>query len=450
MAVWVSLIVFTTLGATTVAQAYDNEVYYSSGYCWKVGGVYKGVSSDFATALQSCINATSYSWIDITCGGTLSSQITMGSGTGLNFHGNTVYSTTTGYQTFYATGKNYLSIINATFSGGSNWYLIRFTDCDNSWFYGLTIKNNTGMGIRQDSHRTTPYLDYWDTGLTITDCTFSNLGSHGIETYGIYDAYIENITCTDCGGCGICPNKMVNSYINNVYATRCCVDGGYAGLRLVNSCNNVDVGYVSAVGCGRGLVFGQAYNCTVDNVYIRDSVIGDDILITLESANCVVSAGTFNKTGQIHYTAGTGNYIGAVPIGARKIVNYSSGRALDVYGDSNGANVLIYDYWGGTNQKWNLAYLGSGYFSIRSAQSGARGLDVGWSPANGTNVMTWSYWGGDPQKWQIWPVSSEVYKVVPKLNTGQCMDAYGTSNSSNVGTWSYWGGSNQKWYIQNQ
>ncbi len=443
------LCLMTIVMGTNLAQAYDNEVFYRNGrYRWKINNVESGDSTDYATAVQACINAVPNSWVDITCDGNVTSTINLVDGTKLNFHDNRVNIWLDGeHEAFYARGRNNCSMINAVIDGGKNWFVIHFTDCDNSSFSGLTVQNNSGIGIRCDSHPSRPYEDYWDTGLTINNCNFYNMGSHGIETYGIIDADIQNIVATDCGGCGVCPNKTIDSYFNNIYATRCCVDAGYAGLRLVNECNNVHVGYLSAVGCGRGFVTGKAHNITVDEVSIRDSVI-HDILITLESSNIRINSGSYNKVGLIHYSAGTGNYIGAIPVGYRKIVNTASGRSLDANGDSDGSNVGIWDDWGGANQRWNIDYQGSGNFSIRSAQSGARALDAGWNPADGGNVITWSYWGGNPQFWQILAVDSQTYKVVPKLNTSECMDSYGTSNGSNVGLWSYWGGSNQKWRME--
>ncbi|MBN1517823.1 phosphatidylinositol-specific phospholipase C domain-containing protein [Candidatus Sumerlaeota bacterium] len=137
-------------------------------------------------------------------------------------------------------------------------------------------------------------------------------------------------------------------------------------------------------------------------------------------------------------------------IGTKKIVNVSSGRAMDAYGNSNGSNVIIYDYWSNTNQKWLINYLGSSCFSIRSAQSGNLSADVwNWGTVNGTNIALYSYWGGNSQKYLMQSVGDGYYRITPYIASAQCLDAYGTANESNVGTWSYWGGTNQQWIVQN-
>lgn len=134
--------------------------------------------------------------------------------------------------------------------------------------------------------------------------------------------------------------------------------------------------------------------------------------------------------------------------GEKKIISRASGKALDAGGNSDGANVQIWSYWGGANQKWTVTDIGSDRYSIRSLQSGARGLDYGWTAENGANVVIWSYWGGDPQKWQIQDIGDGYYRINAHANTGYCLDT-GTSNGSNAGLWSYWGGSNQQWQILN-
>src|SRR5690606_31754146 len=58
--------------------------------------------------------------------------------------------------------------------------------------------------------------------------------------------------------------------------------------------------------------------------------------------------------------------------GRYQIISRHSGKAMDVEGISsvNGANVILWDYLGGTNQQWDIAGLGNGYYSIRAAHSG--------------------------------------------------------------------------------
>ncbi|MBN1515876.1 RICIN domain-containing protein, partial [Candidatus Sumerlaeota bacterium] len=102
----------------------------------------------------------------------------------------------------------------------------------------------------------------------------------------------------------------------------------------------------------------------------------------------------------------------------------------------------------GSNQKWNIADLGSSVYSIRSYQSGNLAADVwNWGTGNGTNIALYTYWGGNSQKYYF-ASDSGYYRITPYISSGQCLDAYGTADGSNVGTWSYWGGTNQQWSVQ--
>jgi len=66
---------------------------------------------------------------------------------------------------------------------------------------------------------------------------------------------------------------------------------------------------------------------------------------------------------------------------------------------ADGAQVHIWDYVGGNNQKWTIAPTSGGYYSVRAVHSG-KALDVaGASTADGANVQQWTYGGGNNQQW---------------------------------------------------
>ncbi len=136
--------------------------------------------------------------------------------------------------------------------------------------------------------------------------------------------------------------------------------------------------------------------------------------------------------------------------GTKVLTNAESGRVLDASGNSNGSNVLIYSYWGGDNQKWDVTYLGSGLCSIRSRQNGGKAADT-WNggTTNGTNIALYTYYGNTSQKYEFISLGDGTFRISPAVASSQCLDANGSANGSNVSTWWYWGGSNQKWFIQN-
>jgi 1-phosphatidylinositol phosphodiesterase len=136
--------------------------------------------------------------------------------------------------------------------------------------------------------------------------------------------------------------------------------------------------------------------------------------------------------------------------GTKILTNAASGLAMDAEGNANGSNVIVYSYWGGDNQKWNISYLGSSLCSLRSSQAGNKAADTwNWGTTDGTNIALYTYYGNTSQKYYFTSLGDGSFRITPSIASAQCLDAYGTTNGSNVGTWTYWGGSNQKWFIQN-
>lgn len=140
--------------------------------------------------------------------------------------------------------------------------------------------------------------------------------------------------------------------------------------------------------------------------------------------------------------------------GTYYIQNSFSGKYLDVAngGTSNGTNIQQYEYNGSTAQQFNLVYLGSGYYAIKTVCSGsAQALDV-WSKstADGTNIATYKYSGGTNQQFKFVKQSDGSYAILTRTSgDSSCLDdyAWSTSNGGNVVQWSYWGGACQKWNL---
>ena len=432
---------------TSAAWAYTNEVYYSGGsYRWKINNVEVGSTGDLATAINNCIAQTSgVRDIHLLTGGTLSATIGMNPGLRLHGHGNNFARSHTG-KGFHHEGAGDIQLYDINITSGGGWG-IHTSRASNLVFSGINITSG-GIGIRVDSHPSRPYeAGRWVYNLTVSNCRFENLGSHGLETYGIDGFIVSNIVARNNGECGVLINKGYNGTITNIDAYRCSNGGGYAGLRYANDCDNITANGLVATECGRGFfTVSTVKNCTISNVTIRNST--SHAILLQNSDNVVVASGTFNGTGLNHYTS-VNCQINAVPIGLRKVVNNGSGRVLDVNGNADGSPLLIWDYTGGANQKWDIAELGGARFSIRTSQSGGRGVDSSWSPVNGTATYIWNFWNGDPQKWQIQSVGNSRFRLNSHLSLGQCLDSYGTANGSTVGMWSYWGGSNQQWLIEN-
>lgn len=131
------------------------------------------------------------------------------------------------------------------------------------------------------------------------------------------------------------------------------------------------------------------------------------------------------------------------------VVSKNSGRCLDVpaYSTSPGSRLIQWDCHSGTNQKFQIVPVESGY-KITAMNSGLQ-LDIAGGPdatQDGTPVIQWPYWGGSNEIFHI-TATGDGYSTITASSSGKCFDVEGISkrNGAHVNQWSCWGGDNQKW-----
>jgi hypothetical protein len=93
---------------------------------------------------------------------------------------------------------------------------------------------------------------------------------------------------------------------------------------------------------------------------------------------------------------------------------------MDVYGVStaNGANINLWDYWGGNGQKVTLADTGSGFFRPYFVHSGKSVAVAAASTADGANVLQWQNTNGNEQQWKF-TAASTVRRLRLSTTTNQ-------------------------------
>ena len=76
---------------------------------------------------------------------------------------------------------------------------------------------------------------------------------------------------------------------------------------------------------------------------------------------------------------------------------------MDVSGVStaNAANIHLWDWLNGNNQKWTVVPVGDGYFRVTAVHSGKVADVEGPSTADGADVHQWSYVGVLNQHWRL-------------------------------------------------
>ena len=112
-------------------------------------------------------------------------------------------------------------------------------------------------------------------------------------------------------------------------------------------------------------------------------------------------------------------------------------KVLDVTGRSieNGANVEIWERTYGNNQKFNVNYVGNGYYTISDVRTGKM-LEVCKDKSSpGTNVQMWETNGTDRQKWKI-EKNGKGYLIISKIGN-LALDLYGgyTASGTNIQVW---------------
>ncbi len=95
--------------------------------------------------------------------------------------------------------------------------------------------------------------------------------------------------------------------------------------------------------------------------------------------------------------------VNALGSGQYNLIGSFSGRALDVYNIStaNGANINLWDYWGGNGQKVTMTDTGGGFFRLNLVHSGKAVAVGGASTVDGANVLQWQNTGGQEQQWSF-------------------------------------------------
>jgi hypothetical protein len=156
---------------------------------------------------------------------------------------------------------------------------------------------------------------------------------------------------------------------------------------------------------------------------------------------------TYNDIQALQYLYG---YSQVLPNGVYRFGNVNSGKMLDVYGQSQseGARVTQWDFNGGSNQYWQVTYLGNGYYRLTAMHSGKALTFNPNAPVSRLEQATWT--GNERQQWKIALAQFSQYVFECRYNKG-VMDVWASSlsNDGRVTAWTWNGGANQRWYFYN-
>jgi hypothetical protein len=127
-----------------------------------------------------------------------------------------------------------------------------------------------------------------------------------------------------------------------------------------------------------------------------------------------------------------------------QLVNQKSGLTLDAYDLGNGTAAYVYQYYGNSDQIWQIVSLGDGSYKLINQQS-YRALDD-YDTSNASEVYIWDFVYGIDQKWNIYQNGDGSYRLI-NVKSGLALDDYNYDNGSAAYVWLYVSGNDQNWTL---
>jgi hypothetical protein len=117
-------------------------------------------------------------------------------------------------------------------------------------------------------------------------------------------------------------------------------------------------------------------------------------------------------------------------------------------GTADGTDADQWSWNGGTDQKWDVAYLGNGQYKLTGVASGKLLEISGASRNNGGVVQIWPSNNNNCQKWNIRPSADGFFKVL-NVNSGKSLDVQNNSTADGTAILQYndIGANNQQWLM---
>ena len=144
---------------------------------------------------------------------------------------------------------------------------------------------------------------------------------------------------------------------------------------------------------------------------------------------------------------GSGGGTGGIPTGWARVLNVTSGLALDSGGSvASGSNLKQWGYNGSTNLQWQFVSLGNGYYRIVNNTNGMVADSWG-NTANGAPARQTTWNGGNNQQWSLNSVGNGRYQIINR-GTGTALDGAGsTTQGATTVMWTPNSSTNNEWTI---
>ena len=195
----------------------------------------------------------------------------------------------------------------------------------------------------------------------------------------------------DVAGAGKIPGTNVIQYeLNNSNAQKWMIkDAGNGTYNIISKCNGLYLDVTAA----------NAQNRTNIHVYTGNGTKAQKFKF-IEINKKIVGEQTIED----------GTYA------IKTALNEKYGLDVSQVSSKNGANIQLFEYVRQSQQKFNVKYMGDGYYKITALHSG-KVLDVaGAGKLPGTNVIQYEFNNSDAQKWVIKDAGNGYYYIISKCN----------------------------------
>ena len=215
---------------------------------------------------------------------------------------------------------------------------------------------------------------------------------------------------------------------------------GYVDIPAGGSLQNV-TGNLSGASGTKSLFFIASGNLTIESWQLDGNTDN-----TGNTGNTDNNDNNGDNTGNVDHTPTTD-----VTDGWYYIKNTGSDKYLQANGSSAGANVEIGSFTGYSDQKWKVTTNGEGYITLLNG-NGNFNLDVDSAKnENGANILIYDAYGGVAQQFALTAGSGNSFIITTRVsNGGKAIDVYEnrTNDGANVCQWSVNGNSNQTWVFE--
>ena len=134
--------------------------------------------------------------------------------------------------------------------------------------------------------------------------------------------------------------------------------------------------------------------------------------------------------------------------GIYHIMPVHSGKAIDVNycSANNGTNIQQWTWLNNDCQKWNISKVDGEWHRISPVNAPNKAFEIdSFSTSNGGNVMLWDYWGGTNQQFRFENAGSGKWRIINR-NSDLCVDVAGVSvaDGANLTQWQCISGNNNQ------